>query len=80
MDKNYQRLWKGITKTNDETKAVQTLIGILADKEGRNFILHLGRSDAGLCIDILDRVSHDLRLLPAFVVSDGLARASQSIT
>jgi len=80
MDKNYQRLWKGITKTNDETKAVQTLVGILAGREGRDFISRLKRNDAGLCIEILDRVSHDLHLLPTFVVSDGLARASQSIT
>lgn len=78
MDKNYQRVWKGVTKTNDENKAVRALSGILADKEGRNFILRLKRNDAGLCIEILDRVSHNLHPLPAFVVSDGLARASQS--
>jgi len=40
----------------------------------------LARKDAELCIEILDRVSRNLYLLPSFAVSDSFFRASQSIT
>ena len=56
MAKNYQRLWKEVTSTTDEAKAVRTLAEILAEKEGRTFISRLERRDAELCIEILDHV------------------------
>ena len=65
MTKNYQRLWRDITNAIDGAKAVRTLAEILVDKEGRAFISRLGRGDAGLCIGILDHVSHDPYLLPS---------------
>ena len=64
MVKDYRRLWKDVTNTIDEARAVRTLADILADKEGRTFISRLEHKDAELCIEILDRVSHDLHLLP----------------
>ena len=64
MAKDYQRLWKDITDTIDEAKAVRILAEILVDKEGRAFISRLDRKDAELCIEILDLVSCDLRSLP----------------
>jgi len=60
MAKNYQRLWKGVTSTIDEAKAVRTLAEILVDKEGRAFVSRLERKDAELCIEILDHVCRDL--------------------
>jgi len=80
MSKNYRQLWNDIIDANSETKAVRTLAEILADKEGRTFISHLGREDAKLCIEILDRVRRDLHLLPSAVVSGSLTRASESTT
>ena len=65
MAKNYQRLWKEVTSAIDETKAVRNLAEILADKEGRTFVLRLGRRDAELCIEILDHVGRDLHLSPS---------------
>jgi len=41
------------------------------DRGGRRFILHLERTDAELCIEILDRVCRDLHLLPHLPASDG---------
>ena len=63
MAKGYQELWKDVKSATDETKAVRTLAGILADKEGRTFIPRLERKDAELCIKILDRVGYGSRLL-----------------
>ena len=80
MAKNYQRLWKDVTNANGEVEAVRTLANILTDREGRAFILSLERPDAELCIEILDRVSHHLDLVPSLVVSDGFIRVSQSAT
>lgn len=80
MAKNYRRLWKDITNTIDEAKAVRILAEILVDKEGRAFVSHLDRKDAELCIEILGLVSCNLRLLPPFAVSDDLRRPSQSTT
>ena len=75
MAKNYQQLWEDVTasSTVDEVKAVRTLAGILADKEGRVFISSLERKDAELCIEILDHVSRDLHSpsSPAQTVSSG---------
>jgi len=64
MAEDYTRLWKDAVSMDNEGKAVRTLVVILADKEGRAFISHLEREDAKLCIEILDRVGHDLYLLP----------------
>jgi hypothetical protein len=80
MTKDYQRLWKDVTRITDEGKAVRTLAEILVDKEGRVFLSRLERKDAELCIEILDHVSRDLHLLPSFAISDGFTRASQSTT
>ena len=79
MAKGYQQLWKDVTNATDEAKAVRTLAGILANKEGRTFISRLGRKDGELCIEILDRVGCDLRLL-SFVLLDDLCRVSQGTT
>ena len=65
MAKNYQQLWQDVASTSDEGKAVRTLAEIVLDKPGRTFILGLERGDAELCIEILDRVSHDLYLPPS---------------
>ena len=77
MVKIYQQLWKDTTEANDETKAVQALTAILVDKEGRTFISNLERGDVELCIELLDRVSHDPCPLSTFVVSDGPVRLSE---
>ena len=63
MAKGYQQLWEDVANATDEAKAVRTLAGILADKEGRIFISRLERKDAELCIEILDHVSCTRRLL-----------------
>ena len=78
--KYYRRLWKDVTSASDEGKAARTLAEIVLDKEGRTFISNLARKDAELCIEILDHVSRDPHLLPAFAVSDGFFRASQRTT
>ena len=56
MAKDFRRLWKDVTNTIDEPKAVRVLADILADKEGRSFISRLEHKDAELCIEILDHV------------------------
>ena len=80
MAKNYQQLWQDVASTSDEGKAVRTLAEIVLDKPGRAFISNFERDDAELCIEILDRVSRELYLLPSFAVSDGFFRASQDTT
>ena len=75
--KDYQRLWKDVTSKNDEGEAVRILTNILQDAEGTTFISDLALDDAELCIEMLDHVSRDLHLLPAFTVTNGLFRASQ---
>ena len=64
MAKDFRRLWKDVTSTIDEAKAVRTLAEILVDKEGRVFISRLERKDAELCIEILDHVCRNSYLLP----------------
>lgn len=64
MAKDYRQLWKDVTSTGDEGKAVRTLGEILLDKEGRIFISNLERKDAKICIEVLDHVSRDQYLLP----------------
>jgi len=63
MAKDYPQLWNTVTSTSDEGRAVQILVEIVLDKEGRAFVLNLKRKDAELCIEILDRVSRELYLL-----------------
>ena len=77
MAKDYQRLWKDVIDSTGETMAVRALADILADKEGRTFVLSLSRKDAEFCIDILDRVSRDLRPQHSFGFSNGSVRVSQ---
>jgi len=62
MTKNYQQLWKGATNATDRAEAVQTLAEMVADSDGRAFILDLKPEDVVLCIEILDYVGCDLRL------------------
>jgi len=73
MTKDYEQLWNGVTCTTDEAQAVLALAEILADKEGRAFVSHLGGKDAELCIEILDDVSYKshLPLSPPQTVSSG---------
>ena len=78
MVKDYPRLWKHVTDATDESKAVRTLAEILVDKEGRALISRLERKEAELCIEVLDRVSHDLDPFPSFARSYGSVRASQN--
>ena len=73
MAKDYQRLWKDVTNAKSEAQCVRILAEILADQEGRRFVSYLGREDAELCIEILDRVSRDLSLPPFFVFSAALS-------
>jgi len=57
MGKDYQRLWVVATNAIDGAQAAQTLAEILADKDGKVFILRLDGKDAELCIEMLGNVS-----------------------
>jgi len=59
MAKDYQQLWKDAVSAMDKAQAIQTLSGILVDKEGRVFISCLDGKEAELCVEILDNVSRD---------------------
>ena len=74
MAKDFQRLWKDVTDSIDETMAVRALADILTEKDGRTFVSNLSRKDAEYCIDILDRVSRDLSPQSSFWSSNGLVR------
>ena len=74
MAKDFQRLWKDVTDSIDETMAVRALADILTEKDGRTFVSNLSRKDAEYCIDILDRVSRDLSPQSSFGFSNGLVR------
>ena len=65
MVKDYRWLWQGVANASDQGEAVRTLAEILLDEEGRTFISSLERTDAELCIEIMDLVSRDPRLLPS---------------
>lgn len=73
MANDYRRLWTDVANAKGEAKAVQILAEILADKEGRVFILNLDSEGAKLCIEILDRVSRDPRLLQVLLSSSQMA-------
>jgi len=70
--KDYGKLWGGVTKATNEAEAVLALAQIVFDKHGRAFTLSLERKDAELCVEILDYVSCDPRLLHVFAASDCL--------
>ena len=72
MAKDYDTLWEGVTHATTEAEAVRALAQIVVDKQGRAFTLGLKPKDAELCVETLDYVSCDLRLLPVSVASDGL--------
>ena len=61
MARDHQRLWIDVTNTTDQAQAIRTLAEILSDKEGKAFISRLDSEDAELCIEILGKVSPDLR-------------------
>jgi len=82
MTKDHQRLWKGVANATDKAQAVQILADILADHEGRAFISRLDSKDAEPCIEILDDVSHGLRLPhspPPQAVSSGYYNAQPQV-
>ena len=54
MDPGPQRFWETVLDTIDV--AVRILGLVLSSKEGREFICALGPRDAGLCLELLDRV------------------------
>jgi len=76
----YQRSWNDLISTTDKANAVRTLAEILVDKEGRAFASRLEREDAKLCIELLDLVSHNLRLSLSPPQMVPLVRASRNIT
>ncbi|KAF9789247.1 kinase-like domain-containing protein [Thelephora terrestris] len=62
MATDFNSLWKE-ARTQNETEFVRTVAQILASKEGRKFILTLGRADAELCVEILDHALSTRNLL-----------------
>ena len=64
MAKDFQRLWKDVTGAEDEAAAVRALAEILVQKDGRAFVSRLENKYTDFCIDLLDRVSHDLHTQP----------------
>jgi len=65
MTRDYQQLWDSVIATTDEAQTVPGLAGVLADTEGRAFILRLNNKDAGSCIEVLDKVSPNLHIPPS---------------
>jgi hypothetical protein len=73
--KDYKRLWGSINTEKDEHGAIQHLTNILVDdgkpdEAGGVFISKLGPGDIESCIEILDRVCHNLRFLRLFMTQD----------
>jgi len=62
MSKDYQQLWNSVTNKTDQGEAIRILADILTEKEGRIFASHLELNQGEVCIEILDHVSHKLRL------------------
>ena len=54
MAHDFQRTWGNALASVDE--AVQTLAQISLSAEGREFLNNLERGEAGLCVELLDRV------------------------
>ena len=74
MAKDYRKLWAKVADVTEGTESTRILAEILTDEQGGTFVSQLGRRDAELCIEILDRVSrdphpdsHDLTQLPGSV-------------
>ena len=61
MDLGPQRFWETVLDTIDV--AIRILGHAMSSAEGREFICALGTRDAGLCLELLDRVS---RYFPSF--------------
>jgi len=55
MDLGTQMFWETVLDTIDV--AIRILGHALTSKEGREFVCGLGPRDAGLCLELLDRVS-----------------------
>jgi len=62
MGKTIQQLWDDVAENSEGPGAIQDLSKILADKEGRHFVLGLKDEQAKLCTDLSGRVSCDLHL------------------
>lgn len=62
MNKDPRQQWEDVVSKANEAGAVLALAEILADKEGRCLVSHLGRKEAEICIGVLDRVSRELWL------------------
>ena len=62
MAHNFRETWGNVLASVDE--AVRTLAQIPLSPGGREFLDNLGRGEAGLCLELLDRVSsyHGLSL------------------
>lgn len=56
--------WESVLDTIDV--GVRILGGALSSKEGREFVCALGSRDAGLCLELLDRVSRRLPPFPRY--------------
>jgi len=63
MDKNFQQPRDDTAESPKMPGTIQDLSKILADKKGRDFIVGLKDKEAELCMNLLDLVSCDLRLL-----------------
>jgi len=64
----YRGCWNLVRKFDwptgiDKSRAIQTLVGILTDPDGRVFVSCLVGECAELCIEIFDQVTQDLHSL-----------------
>lgn len=61
MVHDFREQWANVLNSVDE--GVRSLVRISQSSGGREFLNNLGRGEAGLCIELLDRVSRHLRRL-----------------
>ena len=75
MGKDYQQLWVAATNATDGGQATHTMAEILADTDGKVFLLRLDSNDVESCIEMLGDVSSNPRLPPSQpqAVSQGIA-------
>jgi len=75
MGKDYQRLWAAATNATDRVQSARALAEIVADKDGKVFVLRLGGEDVELCVEMLGDVSPNPQLPPSQpqAVSQGIA-------
>jgi hypothetical protein len=66
MVQDIQKSWKKVLRSVDES--VRSLVQISLSSEGREFLNNLDRGEAGLCVELLDRVCHSFELSLAFTV------------